>query len=108
MDSAGSSWHHPIIVNAGNAGTFDQAIDRKPTDLAAMLNDAAEDVRPFVNLRKQTLVIDVPADLGTVDIEAPKIRDCVSHLLLNAVKFTPDGGQVTLRFAYTQVGGKFA
>ena len=27
------------------------------------------------------------------NVEAAKIRDCVSHLLLNAVKFTPDGGR---------------
>jgi len=79
-----------------NAGNFDRTLDRKPTDIAALLNDAADDVRPFTSLRRQILTVNVPADLGMLDIEAAKIRDTVSHLLLNAVKFTPDGGEVTL------------
>src|SRR5262249_13460381 len=53
-------------------------------------------VRPFINLRKQSLIVDLAPDLGTLDVEAPKIRDCISHLLLNAIKFTPDNGTVTL------------
>jgi signal transduction histidine kinase len=98
MDAAGKRLQRIIdqLVKMLNAGTFDRALDQKPTDLAALLNDAAEDVRPFINLRKQSLVLDVPADLGTFNIEAAKIRDCVSHLLLNAIKFTPDSGTVTL------------
>ena len=107
MDSAGKRLQRIIdqLVKMLSAGTFDRALDRKPTDLAALLNDAAEDVRPFINLRKQDLAIEVPADLGSYDIEAAKIRDCVSHLLLNAVKFTPDGGKVTLAAARTPGGG---
>jgi signal transduction histidine kinase len=98
IDSAGKRLQRIIdqLVKMLSAGNFDRGIDRKPTDLAVLLNDTAEDVRPFINLRKQTLAIDVPADLGTINVEASKIRDCISHLLLNAVKFTPDGGQVTL------------
>ena len=84
------------LVKMLNAGQFDNTLDRKSTDLPALLNEAADDVRPFVNLRKQTLLINVPPELGSLEIEASKIRDTLSHLLLNAVKFTPDGGTVTL------------
>jgi signal transduction histidine kinase len=107
MDSAGKRLQRIIdqLVKMLSAGTFDRALDAKPTDLAALLNDAADDVRPFVNLRKQELAIEVPADLGAFNVEAAKIRDCISHLLLNAVKFTPDGGRVTLGAARTPPGG---
>src|SRR3712207_9063489 len=37
---------------------------------------------------------DVPGDLGTLSVEAAGVRDCVNHLLLNAIKFTPDGGRI--------------
>src|SRR5579862_4910861 len=78
------------------AGNFDRGLERQPTDLAALLNEAAEDVRPFVQLRKQSFTAEFSSDLGLIDIEPAKIRDCVSHLLLNAVKFTPDMGKIML------------
>jgi signal transduction histidine kinase len=64
-----------------------------------LFKQAIDDVRPFVELRKQTLQLDAPEPLGTMNLDLFRIRDCVNHLLLNAIKFTPDGGRVTLRAA---------
>jgi signal transduction histidine kinase len=87
------------LVTMLQAGNFERPLDRKPTDVAALLRQAADDVRPFVELRNQSLDLDVPPDLGEADFEAAKIRDSLNHLLLNAVKFTPDGGRITLAAA---------
>ena len=84
------------LVAMLQAGRFERPLDRRPTDLAALLAQAADDVRPFVELRNQSLGLDVPADLGEADVEAAKVRDSLNHLLLNAIKFTPDGGRITL------------
>lgn len=84
------------IITMMLAQRFDQVLDAKPTDVAALLRQAADDVRPFIELRHQKLVIDSPDDLGTVDLDFEKIRDSLNHLLLNAVKFTADGGQIIL------------
>ena len=62
-------------------------------------------MRPFVDLRGQTLVCDFDDTLGTIDVEAPKIRDALNHLLLNAIKFTPDAGRITLRARRTPEQG---
>jgi signal transduction histidine kinase len=61
-----------------------------------LLNQAADDVRPFIELRRQTLAVDLPPDLGEAHVEVEKVRDSVNHLLLNAVKFTPDRGSISL------------
>src|SRR5205814_1739390 len=61
-----------------------------------LIKQAAEDVRPFVELRGQTLQLDLPDDLGAMDIDALKVRDSINHLLLNAIKFTPDHGRIEL------------
>jgi signal transduction histidine kinase len=78
------------------AGQFERPLEKRPTELAPLLKQAAQDVRPFVEQRKQELGVKLEADLGTVNIEAAKIRDSVEHLLLNAVKFTPDQGTICL------------
>jgi signal transduction histidine kinase len=78
------------------AHKFERTLDRKPTDLAPLLHDAADDVRPFVELRHQTLTVEAPTDIGAMNVEAGSIRDCLNHLLLNAIKFTPDGGVIRL------------
>jgi signal transduction histidine kinase len=75
---------------------FARALERSRVDLASVLREAADEVRPFVERRGQSLVVDAPADLGAVDVDAPKIEDSLNQLLLNAIKFTPDGGTVTL------------
>ena len=38
----------------------------------------------------------MPADAGIISVEPDKLRDSMAHLLLNAIKFTPDGGTVRL------------
>ena len=91
------------IITMLMAGRFERPLDRRPTELAPLLAQAADDVRPFVELRKQQLDLDLAPDLGSADVEPQKVRDSINHLLLNAIKFTPDGGRVGLSAA--RVGG---
>ena len=58
------------------------------------MGEAADDIRPFVEQRRQHLILDLVPDLGMIDVEAGKIRACLNHLLINAIKFTPDGGTI--------------
>jgi signal transduction histidine kinase len=84
------------LVAMLSAGRFEHALAPEVVDLPNLLRQAADDVRPFVELRHQTLRQDWPADLGTIEADPAKLRDSLNHLLLNAVKFTPDGGTITL------------
>jgi signal transduction histidine kinase len=84
------------IVTMLVAGNFETGLHRKETDMAALLNEGADDVRPFVALRNQELSVDLTPDVGTAEVEGDRIRDMVNHLLLNAIKFTPDGGSIAL------------
>jgi signal transduction histidine kinase len=83
------------LVAMLGANQFDRTLDRRPTDISAVLRDASEDIRPFIELRKQNLSLDIP-ELGTISVDAGKVRDSVNHLLLNAIKFTPDGGRISV------------
>lgn len=93
------------IVTMLAAGKFEQAIEKTPTDLHAVLTEAVDDVMPFIELRKQTLIREWPADIGSLPLEPTRLRDGVNHLLLNAIKFTSDGGQIAVGANRTPDGG---
>jgi signal transduction histidine kinase len=79
------------ITNMLALGELKPRLERRPTDVASLLSQAADDVRPFVTLRGQRLELDLQGELGLADVDPGKTRDCLDHVLLNAIKFTPDG-----------------
>lgn len=98
INSAAERLQHLIdqIISMLTAGNFDQHLEPHPVDLRSLLVDAAEDVRPFIQLRRQSLDLDLPHDLGTTRLDVEKMRDSLNHLLLNAIKFTPDQGKISV------------
>jgi signal transduction histidine kinase len=84
------------LVNMLEAKKFDRPVEKKTVDLAGLLKQSVDDVRPFIELRKQALELDIAADLDSMELDELKIRDCINHLLLNAIKFTPDSGKIGL------------
>jgi signal transduction histidine kinase len=84
------------ITTMLEAGQFEQRLNLKDVELADIIREAVEDVRPFIELRHQKLSLDVPDKVGVLSIDPDKIRDAVNHLLLNAIKFTPDNGTITI------------
>jgi signal transduction histidine kinase len=93
------------VIKMLQAGRYDRPLERRSTDLAQLLREAADEVRPFVTLRRQDLALDLAPDLNGLPVEAGKIRDSVGHLLLNAIKFTPDGGRIRLSAHRSPEGG---
>jgi signal transduction histidine kinase len=94
-----------LMIKLLLADRFERPLARKPVSLAELLRSAAADVATFVEQRGQTLEVEAPDDLGTVAVEEDKLRDSVFQLLINAVKFTPDGGKVRLSARRLAEGG---
>jgi PAS domain S-box-containing protein len=76
------------------AGTFSvhTSIARLDTVLASVI----ERMRVLAEARRQTLAVDIPPTLAEVIVDERRIRQVVSNLLHNAIKFTPPGGSVRL------------
>ena len=87
------------ILSMLSSDQFERVLERAPTDVAKLIDEAVDDVRPFVEKRGQTLAMEVPATLGSANFDGARIRDTLNHLLLNAIKFTPDGGTITVSAA---------
>src|SRR5207248_3129645 len=74
------------------AGRFERPLARREVALADLVQTAANDMAPFAVQRRQTLEVHAPPQLGTMALDADEVRDSLAHLILNAIKFTPDGG----------------
>lgn len=76
--------------------TFAQTLSTRIVDFNALVAAAADEVRGFAGQRKQRLTIAAPLDLGMLAVDPEKIQDSIVQLLVNAIKFTPDEGTITL------------
>lgn len=99
IQQAGTRLHRLVeqMLLMLRAGRFERPLDPRPTDCYVLVREAVEDVRPFVEQRRQRLTVELAADLGTMNMDAGKIRICLDNLLINAIKFTPDNGTIEVR-----------
>ncbi|MBX9680192.1 MAG: hybrid sensor histidine kinase/response regulator [Gemmataceae bacterium] len=88
-----------------HAERFDRTPSPKDTAVAELLRVSAHEVRSFVEQRGQHLWCDGEAEAGWVRVEPDKIRDAIVQLLMNAIKFTPDGGTIRLQARRDEWGG---
>ncbi len=76
-----------------DAGTF--VVDKTATDLAALLRDAVEQHLPLATEKDIRLQVSAPADL-TIDADRHRLMQVMANLIGNAIKFTPEGGAVSV------------
>jgi signal transduction histidine kinase len=78
---------------------FDRTFRTAPIDVAAMVRTVCQEHEVFFQERKQRCEIEVEPDLPTLEGDPDKIRDILSNLVSNAIRFSPDGGVVRVRAA---------
>lgn len=66
-------------------------------DLGELLRSIRGEFSAFLQERRQHLDLDVEEGIEPVEADPDKLRDIVENLLTNAIKFTPDGGRVSVR-----------
>ena len=75
-------------------------------DLAAHFKEVADGIRPRSDDAHVRLVLDV-SDVGVVHVDADRIAQVAANLLENALRYTPEGGTVTLRLGRDDQGPWF-
>ncbi len=73
-------------VEAGKSELFVEAVD-----LAALLGEVVDTIRPLVNENANVLEVSLGDDLGVIHTDVTKVRQTLFNLLSNACKFTEHG-----------------
>jgi signal transduction histidine kinase len=72
-------------------------LDRSRFDVGEAIVSALSTVAPTARRKRLTVEAELPPSLPPVHGDRDKIRQVLVNLLGNAVKFTPEGGRVTVR-----------
>jgi two-component system, chemotaxis family, CheB/CheR fusion protein len=75
---------------------------RERIDLAQLVVDACEALTETARRQGVDLIVDTSVGVLMVDADAGRIQQVVWNLVNNALKFTPQGGQVTVTLAVSE------
>ena len=110
-DIFGSGKHLLLLINdildLSKVEAGKMLLDLEPVHVSLLFANSLSIIREKAAARHIRLIMDVNDDLGSIQVDATKVKQIMYNLLSNAVKFTSEGGQVTLhasRVARADVG----
>ncbi len=65
--------------------------------LRQVLDDVLASIKAEIEKRQHTIVVDLPGELPSVRADPQRLTQVLTNLVNNAVKYTPDGGTITIR-----------
>jgi signal transduction histidine kinase len=86
------------VLQSSHAEMGARQLNRHPLDVAPLLATAAIDIGSLS--ARHRVALDLPEDLPQVLADEQAVHTILGHLVDNAVKYSPDGGTISLSAAY--------
>ncbi len=85
------------LLDLSRITTGKMRLDTRRVDMPAVLLGALDAVRPAADGKSIRIRTSIDSDIGSVNGDPARLQQVVWNLLMNAVKFTPRGGDVNLQ-----------
>ena len=76
-----------------------------PVPLRSVVNDIVQRVRSEATARTLTYTIEHDADTPFINADPTLVQKALYHIVINAIKYTPDGGEISIRTRPVQLDG---
>lgn len=88
-----------LNVSRVDLGTF--TVEPEPTDVIKLAKETVRDLEPRIFARKQKFDEDYDESLPIMQVDPKLMRMIIENLASNAIKYTPEGGKITLELKKT-------
>jgi PAS domain S-box-containing protein len=85
------------LLDIGRLTTGKITLRRELLRLEEIVARSVETVRPLIETRGHTLVLELPTYSVHVTGDGTRLSQILQNLLINAAKYTPDGGRITVK-----------
>ncbi len=83
-------------------------LDKQEIDMGSLIQEAMDAVRPLALEKEITLNTNLPASPVLLVADGRRLQQAMLNLVSNAIRYTPDGGEVLVALTETAVGIEIA
>ena len=108
---ASIAWLNRVVTNVTNIASLDRRQVQPQVqsfDLATLIREVAVEMEPFFEQRRQRFSTKGTGKEVKVRGDPDQIRQVLRNLLLNAIRFTPDGGSLGVTLEASEFGVRVA
>jgi len=85
------------LMDIVKTGSGRLQLQLEPVDIKSLLQGIGWQISPLLQGKEQNLNMDLPSSLPIIHGDGQRLEQVVLNLMTNATKFTPKGGNITLR-----------
>jgi hypothetical protein len=85
------------LLDVGRLTTGKIKLRKETSPLGPIVTRAIEAVRPLMEARHHALTVELPPREIMLEVDATRIAQVIQNLMVNAIKYTPEQGRITLR-----------
>lgn len=93
------------LLDAAKLESGKFTIEKEKTDLGTLISGRLSFFAPQIQTKHLTLEKDIKSNLPQVSLDPFRIGQVINNLVSNSIKFTPEGGKITVKAKYNNYNG---